>query len=442
MADWLEATGGTRLRVAWMVTAALVTLFALVTSCSDVRSGGALAVEDPVETPREPHDPALSLESFDPTEVIVRLAPGVTLDDLYQAYDTELIAAAGDGRTFLVRCPYDRMAADLVPEMNSGTLVEAAEANPIVEYPEAERREISQTFADGDSGKAAFADQGALNRIRVRQAWEFGRGEDVTVAILDTGLDVSHPGLTGRVHPAAADLLDGDGNPDDAPDGIDSDGDGEVDEAVGHGTFVAGLVLSVAPEAMILPIRILDSDGVGTVFDVIRGIELAKSNGARIINMSFGMGTPSGLLRDALRGAAENRKLMVASAGNAGSSEAHYPAHSLYVLAVAATDSEDRKADFSNFGFWIDVSAPGVGLVSLFPEGRFATWSGTSFATALVSGAAAVLASDNSGSDDDLELERSLLLGADPIDILNPGLGSLLGSGRLDVLAAAQQSDD
>ncbi len=202
---------------------------------------------------------------------------------------------------------------------------------------------------------------------------------------------------------------------------------------------MAGLVLSVAPEAEILPIRVLDSDGVGTVFDVVLGIAVAKERKAHIVNMSFGMGSPSEILREAIEAIADDKVLLVASAGNGTSTEPRFPARIIHAIGVAATDSLDQKADFSNFGDWVDVSAPGVGLVSLFPGGQFATWSGTSFSAALVSGAAAVVASDRSGSSDKSDDVRQFLLrGAEPIDLLNPGLGSLLGSGRLDVLAAAQ----
>lgn len=437
MPEWPQGTLTPRLRMRWAVLSALVTVFAFGISCSDSRSGGALAVEESdLEAPHS--TPSLAEAVYDSAEIIVRLAPGVTIEELYDAYDTDVLAAAGDGRTFLVHCPYGRMAADLIPEMRLGTLVEAAEVNPVVEYPEAERTETSMTFADGDSGKAAYADQNVFGRIRSRAAWQFGRGDGVTVAILDTGVDATHPRLSGRIHPGAADLVDGDDTPEDAPDGIDSDADGDVDEAVGHGTFVAGLVLSVAPAATILPIRVLDSDGIGTVFDVLRGIELAKDKGARVVNMSLGMAGFSAILRDALEAAAGGT-ILVASAGNGASVEPRQPARSQYVIGVAATDSLDQKADFSNFGGWVDMSAPGVGLVSLFPDRSFATWSGTSFAAALVSGAAAVLASDDLGDIGSQRLETFLLEEAEPLD---PVFGRLLGTGRLDVLAAARRADD
>jgi thermitase len=256
------------------------------------------------------------------------------------------------------------------------------------------------------------------------------------VAVLDTGVDTRHPLLAGHVAPGGADFVDGDGDPSDRPDGRDSDGDGLTDEAVGHGTAVAGLVLSVAPDAMILPIRILDSDGVGTAFGVALGIELALRWGAGVVNMSFGMSSLSRVVRELLEDTHDRGGLLVASAGNRAIGDPpQYPAGVPVVLGVAATDSLDRKADFSNFGPWVSVSAPGVGLVTPGPGGSFAIWSGTSFSAALVSGEAALLLSAPGLGGGKL-LPRTIREGVLPLDRVDPTFGHVLGSGRIDVLAA------
>jgi subtilisin family serine protease len=230
--------------------------------------------------------------------------------------------------------------------------VELVEPNYRLQAPEAEGRHSgSIAFADNGRGTAAVIDQSALLRIRAVQAQAFGRGEGVTVAVLDTGIDVAHPLLAGRLAPGGADFVDGDGDPADAPDGIDSDGDGLADEAVGHGTAVAGLVLAVAPEATVLPIRVLDSDGIGTAFGVARGIDLARRRRADVLNMSFGMGRLSRLVVELLDEVHERGGTLIASAGNRNvGAPPQYPAGHPDVLGVAATDSLDRKADFSNFG--------------------------------------------------------------------------------------------
>jgi subtilisin family serine protease len=275
----------------------------------------------------------------------------------------------------------------------------------------------------------------------------------VIVAVLDTGVDVNHPQLLGAIAPGGRDLVDDDGDPGESPDGIDNDGDGVVDEALGHGTFVAGLIRSVAPDARILPIRVLDSEGLGTAIDIAKGIEIARQNldseglgtaidiakgieiarqnGARVINLSLGMAVEADVVEELIDDLADEHGLIiVASAGNQSTSERQFPAGENDVISVAATDDTDRKADFSNFGSWVDVSAPGVGLVSLFPGNSLALWSGTSFAAALASGEAALLVSlrPTAGIDDIHDaIERSAI----PVEDER-----LNNSGRIDVRAA------
>ncbi len=374
---------------------------------------------------------------FDPREVLVQLVSGKSIATINRRYGTQTVGVIESERIYLLRFPKGKTLNDLLASMSDDPALETAEPNYRSESPEAQKS--SMTFADPDLDAADYADQAMLKRILVAQAHTIAtaRGSGVIVAILDTGLQGGHPKLAGRIASGGADLVDGDGNPTDSPDGIDSDRDGLIDEAVGHGTFVAGLVLSVAPRASVLPIRVLDSDGFGTSFAVARGIELAHRRGARVINMSFGMDEVSGVV-DNLIGDLENRNVVfVASAGNQNLEQQQFPAHDSHVVGVAATDATDRKAEFSNFGSWVDVAAPGVGLVSLFPVGSFAHWSGTSFASGLVSGEAALLFSDRPGSRSD-DVVDAIEESAVVIDGLNPDFRGELGSGRIDVRAAVK----
>jgi subtilisin family serine protease len=376
--------------------------------------------------------------SFDPRQVVVELAPGTSITTINRRYGTQTIAKLTDEPIYLLRVPSGKTVNDLLPAMTEDPALVTAEPNYRAENPEAQGS--SMTFADPSLDPADYADQAMLKRIRVPGAHTLvkARGSGVIVAVLDTGIQSNHPQIAGRIAPGGIDLVDGDSNPADVKDGIDSDSDGLVDEAAGHGTFVAGLVLSVAPRASILPIRVLDSDGFGTSFAVARGIEAAHRGGARVINMSFRMDDTPDIV-DQLIGELENDGVVfIASAGNLNSDQPQqFPARDSHVVGVAATDPSDRKAGFSNFGSWVDVSAPGVGLVSFFPAGAFAPWSGTSFATALVSGEAALLFSDRPGarSDDVVDaIEESAVV----IDRLNPAFDGELGSGRIDVQAAVK----
>lgn len=372
----------------------------------------------------------------DGRHVLVRLAPGVTIERINRRYGTRTVERLASFPVFLLRVSAGETAKDLLAAMALDVDLEVAEPNRAFENPEAQ--EISQTFADPALGAGDFLDQNALARIRAPQAQALANGRGVIVAVLDTGVDLQHPRLAGRIALGGVDLVDGDADPDDTRDGIDSDRDGLVDEAVGHGTFVSGLILAVAPRASILPVRILDSDGIGTAFDLARGIEIAHRRGARVVNMSLGMNVPSHVV-DGLIGDLKNRDVVfVASAGNQHAEDPQqFPARDSHVIGTVATDRNDRKANFSNFGSWTDVSAPGKGLVSLFPRRAFATWSGTSFAAALVSGEAALVVSARPAADHN-DVVDAILESADPIDHLNPAFDDEIGSGRIDVLGAVR----
>jgi subtilisin family serine protease len=166
--------------------------------------------------------------------------------------------------------------------------------------------------------------------------------------------------------------------------------------AVGHGTFVSGLIALVAPQALILPEKVLDSQGVGTIYGAAQAIMDATTAGARVINLSFGSETqpPSNLLQQAVQQAQAAGVVVVAAAGNERSNQSEYPGSWSQTLSVAALDQADNAlAPFSNYGGWVDVAAPGEGIVGPMPGGGYAMWAGTSMAAPFVSGEAALIRS-------------------------------------------------
>jgi len=261
--------------------------------------------------------------------------------------------------------------------------------------------------------------------------------------VLDTGISLRNASLAAQVLPGW-NFIDDNDNTDDSPGLIDSDGDGSFDDAAGHGTMVAGIVFRYAPNVSLLPVKVLDSDGVGNLWSVVEGIHYAIDNGANIINVSLGSYNRSDWLEQAVKDAQKNGILVVASVGNENISNKLYPAGFPQSLAVAALNDDKTKALFSNFGDYVDVDAPGVGIVSIYWDGGFAAWSGTSFAAPFVTAEAALIRSANP----DIHLHRlrkRILKTSSSVNLFNLNFFDLLGQhghGLIDMDAALSAYDD
>jgi subtilisin family serine protease len=290
--------------------------------------------------------------------------------------------------------------------------------------------------------------------VRAQKAQSISTGTGVIVAVIDTGVDYRHPELAAHMlrdsnnRIAGYDFVQNDTDPMDSTNGIDDDNDGFMDEGAGHGTHVAGIIRLIAPSAKIMPLRVLNSDGVGAADAVARAIEYAieyreDSKKPLIINLSLGFPTPSFIVQDAIEEAAEEGVPVIASAGNDHGS-AHYPAAHKNVISVTAIGPNGVKAPFANFGK-VDLSAPGLGIYSTYLNGRYAWWSGTSMAAPFVSGEAALVMSMKSmqRSDDDPRFNILPILnrGVDYIYGVNPKYraGNRLGSGSVDVYGTLAQ---
>jgi len=328
-------------------------------------------------------------------------------------------------------------------------------------------------WSEGAWGQAFF-DLWGIEKLDAIEAWnqfdlsETKPGENVVVAVIDSGLDSDHP-----------DIVDNVWHNDDAipADGIDDDGNGLVDDlrgwdfvgndadpedGFGHGTHVAGTVaargnnqigvIGVAPWALIMPLKGLSDSGLGNSVNLANAVRYAADMGADVISASWGGSGPSATLDLAFRYARNLGVISVAAAGNSDADVGNVsPANFDTVLAIAATDPDDVKAPFSNHGSLIDLSAPGVDVLSInanvgdnaiaeaFPERVVADdylhLSGTSMACPHASGAVAVLLSqDPNGSMTDIR--GRLLAGAESIADLNPGFEDALGWGRVNLLAS------
>ena len=330
------------------------------------------------------------------------------------------------------------------------------EGEPVFER-EAPEGTTGSTWIDGIGiDHAAYGAQYIDAQLGLTAAQQRARGAGVAVAILDTGIDGAHPLLASAMCAGGYDFIDGDADPTDSANGTDDDGDGLIDEACGHGTFVAGLVHRVAPDAGIVPIRVLDDDGNGTSWSLVAGVCHAIDRGVEVINLSLRSTAESSLLDEVLDEARDRGIVVVAAAGNLNRSTPRvWPAMADKALGVAAVDELDRKASFSNFHTALFVSAPGVSapagegggapdparsIISTVPGGTYAVWDGTSMAAPLVTGAAALIRSQHvtllSHSDTVDFVRDEIAASAVAIDAINPEWAGQLGVGRLDVAAA------
>jgi subtilisin family serine protease len=239
--------------------------------------------------------------------------------------------------------------------------------------------------------------QWGLDVVPVEPLWTCGSGSGVDIAILDTGVDGGHPEFTGRITSGAS-LLDGATVP----------GAGLVDTH-GHGTHVAGIaaagasdgvgIAGAAPSATIVPVKVLGANGAGSSDDVARGIRWAADNGADVLNLSLSSPSPSVAMTEAIDYAVGLGSVVVVAAGNGGTSGVtRYPAADDNTIAVGAIDPQGWVAGLSSRGSWVDVAAPGIGILSSIPGGPgipsgWAMKSGTSMASPYVSGVVASMRS-------------------------------------------------
>lgn len=276
-------------------------------------------------------------------------------------------------------------------------------------------------------------DQWGLNKTEGPKAWGITTGSSlVTVAVIDTGVDLDHPDLQDKIL-AGWDFVNNDAYPDD-------------DHS--HGTHVAGIAAAATNNALgiagvswgarIMPVKVLDSGGNGYMDDVIASMEYAADHGVQVLNLSLGSVTSSSALQDAVNYARNRGAVVIAAAGNCGSgciiggqyyyNPLMYPASCQNVVGVAATTSTDGWASFSEHNTYVDLSAPGVGIYSTIPNG-YGYKDGTSMATPFVSGLAALVLSrwpDYTPS----QVETALFSNAD--DLGSSGRDDYFGYGRIN----------
>jgi hypothetical protein len=270
-----------------------------------------------------------------------------------------------------------------------------------------------------------------LDAIGVPSAWDATTGsEAVVVAVLDSGIDAAHPDLAGRVI-AGRNIVNGN--------------DDTTDE-VGHGTNMAGIIGAVANNglgvagvtwaAKIMPVKVSNPSGAAVDSNVAAGIVWAADHGAGVISISLSAAIEGRVLQEAVDYATRRDVVVVAAAGNGRSDTPEFPAACRGVVAVGATDAAGRRAQFSNHGPWVDVNAPGVGILTTEPNRTgFKSVSGTSPATALVAGVAVLLRAryPHAGQAEIADRLRRSAFGRGPV-----GTEGVDASGLVDAAAALE----
>jgi len=376
-----------------------------------------------------------AIDGLRPGIALVHYAAGTIPDSLAWNFGSQLLDVIPEIDYALLRTPLGLSVDGFTDELHLDEHVLAAGPNDRVQT--AEGLQSSVAFSEGIRAWGAVADQRAFARTGAVGSHRIATGEDVRVAILDTGIDLDHHALVDVLEPG---IEPGEttapGN--DRPDLVDSNGDGIVDGALGHGTHVAGIVHAMAPDARLIPVRVLDSDGVGDVFRVARGIVLAVRAGANVINLSLGLAREAPAIAAAIDYARNAGAVVVAAAGNDATPDVEFPASYPPVVSVAGTDAEDRKSAFSDYGAAVDIAAPAEAILSTYWNGSYARWSGTSMAAPFVSGTAALLyslAGDRSPEHATM-VETAVRGGADPLGAVDPDFGVLLGAGRVNALSS------
>lgn len=353
------------------------------------------------------------------TQLLVKFKPGT-------GTATHAAALAGAEATAQSTIPGIGVHVVAVPRGSAAAALAGLRRDPAVSFAELD----ATAEAQGVPNDPSFSLQWGLQKIDAPDAWTYDQGSPtVRVAVLDTGVSLSHPDLAAKIV---------------ANKNFSSST--TVDDVNGHGSHVAGIAAAVTNNGIgvagvgynvdIMNVKVLGDGGSGTYGAIANGIIWAADNGANVINLSLGGTLASSTLESAVDYAWSKGCVVVAAAGNNASSAPFYPAYYANAMAVAATTDLDRLASFSDYGDWVDVAAPGISIYSTIPGG-YGYMSGTSMASPYVAGLAALLFSQvtDTNGDGNLndEVRAEIQATADNVGV------SGIGSGRIDAYRAVTQ---
>lgn len=355
-------------------------------------------------------------------ELLVQITPGAPNEKV-------LKAVADEGGSIAGEIPQLNIKRIKVPAQLRERARKNLSSNPHVTFAEPNYIADPTTTPNDPS----FAVQWHLPKISAPLAWDAVTGSStVDIAIADSGVDPTHPDLAGKLIPGY-NFYDNNTN---------------TSDVYGHGTKVAGAAAAIGNNGIgvsgvawsnpIMPLRVSDTAGYAYYSTMANAITYAADHGVRIVNLSFGGTSSSSTLQSAIDYAWNRGTIVFASAGNSNVSTLTYPAACNHAVAVAATDSADNKASFSNYGSWITVSAPGAGIYTTANGGAYASVSGTSFSSPITAGVAALILSVNPLLDAQQVVD---ILKQNTDDLGSAGFDQYFGYGRVNAakaVAAAQ----
>lgn len=323
-------------------------------------------------------------------KIITWLKPGVTPQQMVSLFPVTLTDFSTDG-PFALYTPLPGFNGEVIEaSMVASGLVVLAEDDMETEAPENKGAGKGGTIgAVFDPNALRDENKGLLTQINARVRMTGLSLRSIRVGVLDTGVPMTNLYIRSRVDAGLAIAPD---RTDwfDMPSGADTNGNGTVDDALGHGSMVSGILLQMAPQSRLVVARVADSDGIATSWSIIKGLAFVCSRNCEVVNISLGSVDEIPALRDIIeQWVLPQGILIVAPAGNNSWQGANEPAKSSSVLCVSGVDENDIKAPFSNWDSRSSQTAPAVGIKSAWWDNTIGIWSGTSFSAPLVAGSIA-----------------------------------------------------
>jgi thermitase len=415
-----------------MIAAAILCAFLILSLAPGARGDTRQRIDhDPTGAPYVTGELLVAYEpgvSEAAEDAVVRESGGRTLEDL--PGDVRLLSFPGVKREESGEAREQTLQREL-RSIREEPRVEAADYNYI--------REAS-------SDDPRFDDQWGLTKARFPGAWNTAQGTGANIALVDSGIDSNHPDIVDATPPDTRSKI--------VAQHDFVEGDEIANDAFGHGTHVAGIagaltnnqegVAGGCPECGLLVAKVMDAQGGVEDADAVSGIEWSVANGADVVNLSFGGRADSEILEYAIKQASSGGVVIVAAAGNAGTNRRIYPAAYRATIAVSATTKRNKLAGFSSYGNWVDLAAPGVGILSTVPTNgcnfclrpagtNYESWSGTSMSAPFVSALAGLLASQGMSASSIRQRMQ-----ATATDLGPAGKDSYYGYGRINADSAVR----